>query len=233
MGGNRNSKWDTVTNMIRILIADDHDVVRMGLRLLLEQQADMQVVGEASDGIEATEMTARLLPDILLMDISMPRMGGNEAARRIALLGLPTRIVILSMHSEEAIVRTALEGGAKGYLVKSSVRTDLAPAIHAAYRGETFLSPSIEDLVVKQFLVRKPAAQDDVAQMLGILTEREQTVFRMIAHGDTNKTMAQKLHISSRTVEKHRATLMLKLGTPDIASLMQVAIRAGLCETQA
>ena len=147
--------------MIRILIADDHDVVRMGLRLLLEQQADMQVVGEASDGIEATEMTARLLPDILLMDISMPRMGGNEAARRIALLGLPTRIVILSMHSEEAIVRTALEGGAKGYLVKSFVRTDLAPAIHAAYRGETFLSPSIEDLVVKQFLVREPAAQDD------------------------------------------------------------------------
>ena len=131
----------------------------------------MQVVGEASDGIEAIEMTARLLPDILLMDISMPRMGGNEAARRIALLGLPTRIVILSMHSEEAIVRTALEGGAKGYLVKSFVRTDLAPAIHAAYRGETFLSPSIEDLVVKQFLVRKPAAQDDVAQMLGIRGE--------------------------------------------------------------
>lgn len=230
MDGNQRG---TVPYMIRILIADDHDVVRMGLRLLLEQQEDMQVVGEASDGIEAIEMAVQLLPDILLMDISMPRMGGNEATRRICMLGLPTRIIILSMHSEESIIRTALEGGAKGYLVKASVRTDLAPAIRSAYRGETFLSPSVEDLVVKQFLVRNPAIPEDAVQMLGILTEREQDVFRLIAQGHTNKSMAQAMQISSRTVEKHRASLMLKLNAPDLAALLQIAVRAGLCEALA
>ena len=218
--------------MIKILIADDHDVVRMGLRMLLEQQEDMQVIGEASDGLEATELTAQLRPDILLMDISMPRMGGNEATRHIHSLGLTTRVIILSMHSDEAIVRTALEGGAKGYLVKASVRTDLAPAIRAAYRGETYLSPSIEDLIVKQFVGHKTAPEDNPQNALALLTERERMVFRMIAQGHTNKSMAQEMEISPRTVEKHRASLMQKLNAPDLASLMQIAIRAGLYNSQ-
>ena len=213
--------------MIRVLIADDHDVVRTGLRLLLEQQGDIEVVGEASDGQEAMDLTIQLTPDILLMDISMPRMDGNEATRCVCALGLPTRVVILSMHSDETIVHTALEGGARGYLVKASVRADLVPAVRAAYRGETYLSPSIADVVVRQLLGQKKPAQPAADDPISRLTDREREVLRLIALGHTNKTMAQVMRISSRTVEKHRASLMDKLSAPDLATLVQIALQAG------
>ncbi len=133
--------------MIRILIADDHAGVRMGLRLLLEQQGDFQVVGEASDGIEAVDLAVQLMPDVVLMDITMPRLDGNGATQRLRDMALPIKVLILSMHSEVGIVNAALAAGACGYVVKASVRGDLVPAVHATVKGEMFLSPSIRDLI--------------------------------------------------------------------------------------
>jgi DNA-binding NarL/FixJ family response regulator len=213
--------------MIRVLIADDHDVVRTGLRLLLEQQDDIEVVGEACDGQEALDLAVQLAPDILLMDITMPCMDGNEATCRVCALGLPTRVVILSMHSDEAIVHTALESGARGYLVKATVRADLIPAVHAAYRGETYLSPSVANVVVKQLLGQTKSSQPVEEDPINRLSERERQVLRLIALGHTNKTMAQVMRISSRTVEKHRASLMNKLNASDLATLVQIALQAG------
>jgi DNA-binding NarL/FixJ family response regulator len=218
--------------MIRVLIADDHDIVRTGLRLLLEQQGDIEVVGEACDGKEALDLAEQLVPDILLMDITMPTVDGNEATCRISAMELPTRVVILSMHSDDAIVHAALESGAKGYLVKATVRADLIPAVRAAYRGETYLSPSVANVVVKQLLGQMKVPQVEEGDPIGRLTERERQVLRLIALGHTNKTMAQVMRISSRTVEKHRASLMNKLNASDLATLVQIALQAGFVGTQ-
>ncbi|MCL5994826.1 MAG: response regulator transcription factor [Chloroflexi bacterium] len=214
--------------MIRVLVVDDHDVVRTGLRLLLEQQDDIEVVGEAADGQEAIDLVVQLTPDILLMDITMPRLDGTETTRRVCALGLSTRVVILSMHSDEAIVRAVLENGARGYLVKASVRADLIPAVRAAYRGEIFLSPLVADIVVKRMLEQNKHLHESTEDPISRLTEREQEVLRLLALGHTNKTMAQTMRISPRTVEKHRANLMDKLNAPDLATLVQIALQTGL-----
>jgi DNA-binding NarL/FixJ family response regulator len=217
--------------MIRVLIADDHDVVRMGLRLLLEQQDEIGVVGEADNGQAAVELTRRLLPDILITDITMPLMDGNETSRRVRALGVSTQVIMLSMHCDEAIVRVALESGAKGYLVKSSVRADLVPAIYAVSRGETYLSPAVADLLVKRLLEQSNPAHAANSDPVQTLTDREREVLQLIVNGHTNKTMAQALQISPRTVEKHRASVMDKLHAPDLASLIQIAIHTGLTST--
>jgi DNA-binding NarL/FixJ family response regulator len=212
--------------MISVLLADDHHLVRKGIRALLEKADDISVVGEAEDGQEAVELAERLRPDVLVIDIGMPRLNGIQAVERIRDLGLPTRMVILSMHSDETLVRQALKHGVRGYLLKRSVTEELLLAVRAASRGETYLSPGISELVVSELLTLQAGA--DASSPFDLLTPREREVLQLIAEGHTNAAIAQMIDTSIKTVEKHRANLMAKLDVHDVAGLTRVAIKHGL-----
>jgi DNA-binding NarL/FixJ family response regulator len=211
---------------IRVIIADDHHLVRQGIRALLEKAGDIEVVAEAADGQEAVELVERLAPDVLVMDIAMPRMNGNQATERVRALGAVTQVVILSMYSDETLVRQALRSGAKGYLLKRSVTEELLLAVRAASRGEIYLSPAISESIVAEFLTLQTDA--DASSPLERLTPREREVLQLISEGHTNSAIAQILTVSVKTVEKHRANLMSKLNVHDLAGLMRVAIKHGL-----
>ncbi len=207
--------------MIRVVLADDHNLVRQGIRALLDRAEDITVIGEAADGQEAVELTESLAPDVLVMDIGMPRLNGIQAAEQLQSLGLATQIVILSMHSDEILVRQSLQCGARGYLLKRAVMDELLLAVRAATKGEIYLSPSISHSVVAGFLQR----WDDMPSKLDRLTPREHEVLQLVSEGHTNTAIANLLQISVKTVEKHRANVMSKLGVSDVASLMRVAIK--------
>jgi DNA-binding NarL/FixJ family response regulator len=210
--------------MIRVIIADDHHLVRQGIRALLEKASDIQVIAEAADGREAVELVERLAPEVLVMDIAMPRLDGIQATRQIQDLGLATQVVILSMYSDEALVRRALRNGARGYLLKRSVSEELWLAVRAASRGETYLSPPISKSILDS-LFQAEVEQNSVFDRL---TPREREVLQLIAEGHTNKAIAQILQISVKTVEKHRANLMSALNVHDLAGLVRIAIDHGL-----
>lgn len=212
--------------MIRVIVADDHHLVRQGTRALLEKAADIQVVGEAADGQEALLLVERLNPEVLVMDIAMPRLNGSEAAARVRTLGVGTQVVILSMYSDETLVRQALRNGARGYLLKSSVTEELLLAVRAASRGEIYLSPAISGFVLDEFLTTRsdPGKLSPIDQ----LTPREREVFQLIAEGNTNNQIAEILNVSEKTVEKHRASLMAKLDVHDVTALVRLAIKHGL-----
>jgi DNA-binding NarL/FixJ family response regulator len=210
--------------MIRVLLADDHHLIRRGIRALLDGAPGIDVVGEAADGQEALDLVAQLEPDVLAIDIAMPRLDGLQALAQVQALNVPTRVIILSMYSDRALVQQALGAGAKGYLLKRSVAEELILAIHAASRGETYLSPEVSGAVVNGFL-RESAAD---ASMAGELTPREREVLQLIVEGRTNKEIASVLHISLKTVEKHRANVMSKLDVHDLVGLVRVAIQKRL-----
>lgn len=210
--------------MIRVVVADDHHLVRQGIRALLEKAGDIQVVGEASDGQEAIELVERLSPDVLVLDIAMPRLDGLQATERVEGLGLGTQVVILSMYGDKTLVRRALRSGARGYLLKHAVAEELLLAVRAAIRGEVYLSPEISRSVVADFL----QAEAEEAQAADLLTPREMEVLQLVVEGNTNRAIAEILHLSIKTVEKHRANLMGKLEVNDLAALVRVAIRKGL-----
>lgn len=212
--------------MIRVVLAEDHHLVRQGIVSLLERANDIGVVGEAADGQEAVALVQRLAPDVLVMDIAMPRLDGIQATERIRALGAATQVVILSMHADETLVRQALRRGARGYLLKRSVTEELLLAIRAANRDEVYLSPAISTSLLDELLTRQTGAEE--LSPFDLLTPREREVLQLIAEGHTNAAMAHMMNISVRTVEKHRANLMSKLKVRDVAGLVRVAIGHGL-----
>jgi DNA-binding NarL/FixJ family response regulator len=212
--------------MIRVVIAEDHHLVRQGIRALLEKTGEIAVVGEAADGQDAVELTRRLIPDLVMLDISMPRLNGIEAVRRIHALGTNSRVMVLSMYADETLVRQALQSGARGYVVKRAVAEELVLAIRAIARGEVFLSPEVSRVLLDQAVGRREAA--DGEGPLAHLTSREREVLQLVAEGHTNSRIAGMLCLSEKTVEKHRGSLMVKLDAHNTAGLVRLAVKHGL-----
>jgi DNA-binding NarL/FixJ family response regulator len=212
--------------MIRVLIAEDHHLVRQGIRALLEKAGDIEVVGEARDGQEAVEIAERLAPEVIIMDLSMPRLNGTQATERIRAMHLPSQVVMLSMYSDETLVRQALRSGAKGYLLKHSVTEELLLAVRAACRGETYLSSAVSGQIVQNVLTAQPGGAEP--EPFDRLSAREQQVLKLVAEGRTNNAIAQIMNVSIKTVEKHRSSLMQKLNVHDMAGLVKVAMKHGL-----
>jgi two-component system, NarL family, response regulator NreC len=211
---------------IRILLADDHTVMRRGLRLLLDSRAEFAVVAEASDGHEAVERAEATQPDVAVLDIAMPNLSGIEAAQRIA-AGLPqTAIVILSMHSDEGYVLRALKAGAKGYLLKDSAEADLINAIKCVHQGKTFFSPEVSRMLVEDYVreIQSRGAEDSY----DLLTPREREILQLLAELKSNKEIAQRLNLSLYTVETHRRNLQEKLNLHSFAELVLYAVRKGV-----
>lgn len=212
---------------IKVLLADDHTIVRKGLRSLLEDDKDIEVVDEAEDGREALEKAERLQPDVVVMDIAMPGLNGVEATRQIKKHFPEIKVLILSMHANEEYIFQTLRAGASAYLVKKAAPRDLISAIQAAKRGESFLSPSISRTVIEEY-IRKAEKTTEDEDPFEKLTDREREVLQLIAEGLSNRTIAKRLYISTKTVETHRAHLMEKLNTHSTADLTKYAIRKGL-----
>jgi DNA-binding NarL/FixJ family response regulator len=209
---------------MRILIADDHGIVRGGMKLLIDRQPDMQVVAEAADGVEAFETALQVRPDICVLDVSMPRMTGIQAARQIRAHMPDTQVLVLSMHDDERYVFDALKAGASGYVLKREVDQALLHAIRAVHRGEAFLTNAVERTIVREWM-RDPSTGPEEP-----LSPREQEVLKLIAEAHTNKQIAETLHLAEKTVESHRANLLRKLGMRDRVELVRYAIRRGLTE---
>jgi DNA-binding NarL/FixJ family response regulator len=212
--------------MITVVVTDDHHLVREGIRALLEKAHDMEVVGEAADGLQAIELVQSLNPGVLVMDIAMPRLNGMQALEQIQTLNQKTKIVILSMYSNETLVRKALQKGAKGYLLKDSVKEELLLAIRAASHGAIYLSPTISEAIFAD--VYSPEEATGENDSLIPLTNREIQLLQLISEGCTNSEMAERMHLSIKTVERHRANLMTKLNARNLVELIRIAIRHGL-----
>jgi two-component system response regulator NreC len=205
---------------IRILLAEDHVVVRQGFRVLLEQ-AEMVVIGEASDGLEALRLAQAHTPEVAILDIAMPHLNGLETARRLRETIPQTKIIVLTMHTEEAYILEALQAGAVGYVLKTQAAVDIVQAIHAAVHGAFYLSPRVATAVVQAYLTGSTPPLDP-------LTSREREIVQCIAEGQTTKEIAAHLGLSVKTVESHRINLMRKLDIHETATLVRYAIRRGL-----
>lgn len=211
---------------IRVLLADDHAVLRSGLRALLNLELDMEVVGEASNGREAIELSQTLKPDVIVMDISMPEMDGLAATKAIHEIGIPCHIVMLTVHAEEDYLFQTLQMGTSGYVLKSSADTELMDAIRAAQRGEVFLYPSAVKKVLREYL--KGTRGEGGKGALEALTSREKEVLKLTAEGFTNQEIADKLVISPKTVDTYRQRIMEKLNLHHRSQLVQYALKTGL-----
>jgi DNA-binding NarL/FixJ family response regulator len=209
-----------------IVLADDHIVVRQGIRKLLETREDFRIVGEASDGEEAVRMVSEKKPDVALMDLWMPRLSGIDATRRIGKRGLATKVLVLSMHESRAYVEEVLRAGAAGYIVKNAAADDLIEAIDTIRDGVSYLSPAITQQVVEAIASPAPSSPSGLA----VLTDREREVLQLIAEGLSSKEIAAMLGVSLKTIDSHRSNLMEKLDIHKVSSLVRFAIRTGLVE---
>ena len=211
---------------IRVVLADDHQMVRKGFRALLEKEADIQVMGEAEDGREAMRLVEQMRPDVLVMDLEMPGMSGLEAVRQLKKRSIAVRTLILTMHRQTNTILQALWNGAAGYALKDAAVPDLIEGIRTVYHGEVFLSPTIATQVVTRLM--EGLREEEIASPLDLLTDREREVLLLIAEGYARQEIAEKLSISPKTVDTHRANLMRKLDLNNDAALVRLAVRYGL-----
>ncbi len=215
-----------MVNKIRVILAEDHTIVRKGLKALLEAYPHIEVVGEAADGREAIQLAEALRPHVVVMDLNMPGLNGLEATARIKRRCPDVNVLILSMHANEEYVLQVLRSGASGYLLKDSATEDLVAGIQAVYAGEAYLSPRISKTVIAEYVRRTEVEAQRLPHEL--LTPREREILQLIAEGRTSKEIASELHLSIKTVETHRANLMDKLNIHNRVGLIRYAIRAGI-----
>ena len=208
---------------IRILLADDHAVVRQGFKMILSAQTDMEIVGEAANGREAVELGEQLRPDVVVMDVAMPELNGIEATRRLVAANPHAKVIALSMHKDSVYVREILRAGARGYLLKDSGAGDLVIAIRAVAGGESYLSPAVSNAVLEDY-------RKHVTNPIDLLSSREREVLQMLAEGKTNKEIAVVLNLSVYTVDAHRGRIMEKLNLHSINELVRFAVRNGLVD---
>jgi DNA-binding NarL/FixJ family response regulator len=208
---------------MRVLIADDHGIVRSGLRMLLEAQPNVEVIAEAADGAEARDAAIRERPDIAILDVKMPKLTGLQATREIKEHAPEVAVLILSMYDDERYLFEALKAGASGYVLKSQADSELVDALQAVERGEPFLTPEAQRALIKDVLGQGSVRDEE-------LTPREQEVVKLVAEAHTNKQIAEILHLAEKTVENHRSNAMRKLGMRDRVELVRYAIRRGLIE---
>ena len=207
----------------RILLCDDHAVVRQGFKMILGAQTDMEIVGEAANGREAVELAEQLRPDVIVMDVAMPELNGIEATRRLVAANQHAKVIALSMHKDSVYVREILRAGARGYLLKDSGAGDLVTAIRAVAGGESYLSPAVSNAVLDDY-------RKHVTNPIDLLTSREREVLQMLAEGKTNKEIAVVLNLSVYTVDAHRGRIMEKLNLHSINELVRFAVRNGLVD---
>jgi two-component system, NarL family, response regulator NreC len=209
--------------VIKILLADDHTIVRQGLKLILSAHADMQVLAEAANGREAVELAAKLHPDIVLMDVAMPEVNGIEATRQMVAANTRIRILVLSMHKESVYVREILRAGARGYILKDAIDTELLTAIRSVARGDGYISPAVSGALLNDF-------RGNAANPIDLLSPREREVLQLIAEGKTNKEIATHLNLSVYTVDSHRGKVMEKLNLHSTGELVRFAMKQGLVD---
>jgi DNA-binding NarL/FixJ family response regulator len=216
---------------LRLLVADDHDVVRKGVRMLLEEQPGWEVVAEAADGREAVEKAKLVQPDVTILDLSMPELNGLEAAREI-LKSVQTKVLILTMHDSDPLIRQTLEAGARGYLLKSDTGRDLVSAVDALRRNKTFFTTKVAQMVLEGYLGRSTKEnEDDSSRKNGLrLTVRQKQILQLLAEGKTSKEVAVTLNISVKTTETHRANIMRRLDCQSVTELVRYAIRNHIIE---
>lgn len=213
-------------SQIRIILADDHAVIRAGLHLLLDRQPDFKVLGEAADGREAVASAAQLQPDVVVLDLAMPNLNGIEATRQISASQPGTQVVVLSMHSDEEYVLRALKAGARAYVLKESAEADLIAAIRAVYAGKSFFSPAVSRMLVEDYV--RQLQDRDLEDSYDLLTPREREILQLVAEGKSNKDIANILTLSVYTVETHRGNMMEKLGLHTVPELILYAVRKGV-----
>lgn len=209
---------------IKIIIADDHKIMRDGLRNLLKKQIDMEIIGEADNGKKAVEMAREMEPDVIIMDIAMPELNGIEATRQILDDNPTIKIVALSMHSKRQFIIEILKAGASGYLLKDCAFEELAKAVRVVYRNQTYLSPKIADIITEDYLSN--LSEDN--SVFSTLTKREREVLQLLAEGNTTRQIANELNVSVKTIETHRRNMMKKLDTNSVAELTKYAVREGI-----
>ena len=208
---------------IKVVLAEDHTIVRQGLRSLLEQQAGIEVIAEAENGRDAVHIAEQLKPDVMLMDFSMPDLNGLEATRQIKQRVPDVKVLILTRHANQEYIKSILRAGASGYLIKKSAVDELINAIKAVYQGDSFLDPSISNMIIEGYLHQSDGETEEEK-----ITPRQREVLQLIAEGHPNREIASNLHISVKTVDNHRANLMGKLDLNSTADLIQYAIRVGI-----
>jgi len=214
------------THKIRVMIADDHAILRAGLKMLVNAQADMEVVSEAPDGEKAVQAARETRPDVALLDLTMPGVGGMRALQEMARSCRKTRVLVLTMHDDPVYLRSVLAAGAAGYLLKRTVDTELLAAIRAVHRGGTYVDPSLAHVLVQDVLAKRGTKAR--SKSANILSDREQQVLKFVAQGFSSQEIAKRIFVSVKTVETYRARIADKLGLRTRSALVRYAVRMGL-----